>query len=68
MGSRRTRQPSAMVSRGHEHVLQVVAGHVDLFAVHLGEGTARERDITSFVVESGEIILQLPKSWRQRDK
>lgn len=52
------RRPWSLGDR--EHVLQVVAGHVDLFAVRLGEGTLKGARHHLFRLESGEIILQLP--------
>ncbi len=45
----------------HGYVLQVVAGRVDLFAVHLvGKGVQRARHYL-FRVETGGIILDLPQ-------
>jgi len=45
----------------HGYALQVVAGHVDLFAVRLvGEGARRARHYL-FRVEAGGIILDLPE-------
>jgi NHLM bacteriocin system ABC transporter ATP-binding protein len=45
-----------------EHVLQVVAGHVDVFAVSIVEGRAEGARHHLFRVESGEIILDLKET------
>jgi NHLM bacteriocin system ABC transporter ATP-binding protein len=44
-----------------ERVLRIVAGHVDLFAVHTVGGTERPRHHL-FRVASGEIIMDLPSA------
>jgi NHLM bacteriocin system ABC transporter ATP-binding protein len=43
----------------HDHVLQVTAGHVDLFAVSVTDGKAATTRQHLFRVESGEIIADL---------
>jgi NHLM bacteriocin system ABC transporter ATP-binding protein len=45
-----------------EHVLQVMAGHVDIFAVSLPEGGTEGARHHLFRVERGEIILDLPET------
>jgi NHLM bacteriocin system ABC transporter ATP-binding protein len=54
------RRPWSLGDR--DRVLRVVAGHVDLFAVHLGTGTAGGARHHLFRLESGEIIMQLPNT------
>jgi NHLM bacteriocin system ABC transporter ATP-binding protein len=51
------RHPKLLDHRGH--VLQVVAGHVDIFAVSIVEGRTEGARHHLFRVESGEIILDL---------
>src|SRR5262249_49878385 len=48
------RRPQLLDHR--EHVLQVVSGHVDLFAVEIEDGAARGARSHLFRVDSGEII------------
>lgn len=43
----------------HDHILQVVAGHVDLFAVGVVDGKVETARRHLFRVESGEIIADL---------
>jgi NHLM bacteriocin system ABC transporter ATP-binding protein len=45
-----------------EHVLQVMAGHVDVFAVGIVEGATQGARHHLFRVESGEIILDLQET------
>src|SRR5476649_1171557 len=45
-----------------EHVLQVMAGHVDIFAVSIPEGGTEGARHHLFRVERGEIILDLPET------
>jgi hypothetical protein len=51
------RHPKLLDHRGH--VLQVVAGHVDVFAVSIVGGRTEGARHHLFRVESGEIILDL---------
>ena len=54
------RRPKLLDHRGH--VLQVMAGHVDVFAVSMIEGSTEGARHHLFRVESGEIILDLAGS------
>jgi NHLM bacteriocin system ABC transporter ATP-binding protein len=55
-----SRHPKLLDHR--EHVLQVVAGHVDLFAVSLVDGRTDGARHHLFRVESGEVILGLQET------
>jgi NHLM bacteriocin system ABC transporter ATP-binding protein len=46
----------------HEHVLQIVAGHVDVFAVSMVEDRTEGARHHLFRVESGDAILDLPET------
>src|ERR1700689_3360915 len=54
------RRPKLLDHRGH--VLQVTAGHVDVFAVGMVEGGTEGARRHLFRVESGEILLDLDQS------
>jgi NHLM bacteriocin system ABC transporter ATP-binding protein len=54
------RRPKLLDHRGH--VLQVTAGHVDVFAVGMIEGSTEGPRRHLFRVESGEILLDLDQS------
>ena len=54
------RRPQLLDHRGH--VLQVTAGHVDVFAVHMIEGSTEGARHHLFRVETGEILLDLEGS------
>jgi NHLM bacteriocin system ABC transporter ATP-binding protein len=54
------RRPKLLDHRGH--VLQVTAGHVDVFAVDMKEGSTEGARHPLFRVESGEILLDLDQS------
>ena len=54
------RRPKLLDHRGH--VLQVTAGHVDVFAVGMIEGSTEGPRRHLFRVESGEILLNLDQS------
>jgi NHLM bacteriocin system ABC transporter ATP-binding protein len=54
------RRPKLLDHRGH--VLQVTAGHVDVFAVSMIEGNTTGARHHLFRVESGEILLDLAQS------
>ncbi len=54
------RHPRLLDHRGH--VLQVMAGHVDIFAVSLPAGGTEGARHHLFRVERGEIILDLPET------
>jgi NHLM bacteriocin system ABC transporter ATP-binding protein len=54
------RRPKLLDHRGH--VLQVTAGHVDVFAVGMIEGSTEGARRHLFRVESGEILLDLEQS------
>jgi NHLM bacteriocin system ABC transporter ATP-binding protein len=54
------RRPKLLDHR--EHVLQVVAGHVDVFAVSIAEGATQGARHHLFRIESGEIILDLQET------
>ena len=54
-----SRRPWSLGDRGR--VLRIVAGYVDLFAVHSGPGAERPRHHL-FRVESGEIVVDLPST------
>ena len=54
-----SRYPQLLSHRGH--VLQVVAGHVDLFAVSIAGAEEVGSRQHLFRVENGQIILDLPE-------
>src|ERR1700710_1386845 len=51
----------------HGYALQITAGHVDVFAVRLVEGSTEGARNHLFRVESGEIILDLQSGFNSSD-
>lgn len=60
------RRPKLLDHR--EHVLQVTAGHVDVFAVSIDEGSTEGARHHLFRIESGEILLDLQETVDSRGR